>query len=123
SPLCTLYVRPSKSGIVLLEATFNKSLSGLWRVQLRRKGKYASKSFRLKADAARGANGLDDRAFRGPQLNADRSSNTQTVGNLIQLHFSDLREAGKMVGLSKQDSLEKMQREIGLVRMAHLDKQ
>jgi hypothetical protein len=49
-------------------ATLNRLKTGLWRAQVRRKDKYASKSFRLKSDAERWANEQEDRAYRGQSV-------------------------------------------------------
>ena len=42
--------------------SFTKLPSGRWRVQIRRQGKSASKTFRLKSDADRWATEQEDRA-------------------------------------------------------------
>ena len=49
-------------------ATITHQPSGSWRAVIRRKRDYASKTFRLKADAERWAREQEDRADRGQSV-------------------------------------------------------
>jgi len=51
-------------------ATFDKLPSGRWRVQVRRKGQTASRSFRLKSDAETWASEAEDNIERGRSVDA-----------------------------------------------------
>ncbi len=92
-------------------------------MQVRRKGKYASQSFRLKEDADAWATTQEDRAFRGETVSSARPAKTGTLGNLIRLHLKDHTEASKPIGRTKLYCLEKMERDIGHLRVADLTKQ
>jgi integrase len=104
-------------------ASISRLPSGLWRVQVRRKGQSTSKSFRLKTDAERWANEQEDRAYRGQTVTSAQQAKTGTLADLIQLHFADHAKASKPIGRTKRYSLEKMERDIGQTRVADLTKQ
>ena len=88
-------------------ASYNKLPSGYWRVQVRRKGQYASSTFRRKSDAEAWALQRELAAEGGKSIVQLKPDN-QTFGDLIDLHVSDLAEVGKPLLRSKRLCLEKL---------------
>lgn len=76
-------------------ATFVKLPSGNWRVQIRRKGRYASETFQRRRDAQLWALEMERRADRRETISAKRPDNIKTFGNLIDLHIADMHEVKK----------------------------
>ena len=103
--------------------TFIQHTSGHWRAVVRRKRAYASKTFRLKADAERWAREQEDRADRGQSVSPKPPANPRTVGDLIQLHRADLAEVGKALGRSKRFTLEKLEAELGNLKHTELTRE
>ncbi|MCK9914281.1 hypothetical protein MXD81_34520 [Microbacteriaceae bacterium K1510] len=85
-------------------ATFSRSKSGLWRAQIRRKGKYVNETFRRRKGAEEWALDIERRIDRQEPA-ITRSRNAKLVGDLITLHRVDIEEVGKKFGRSKDTSL------------------
>ncbi len=104
-------------------ATFVQHASGNWRAIVRRKRTYASKTFRLKVDAERWAREQEDRADRGQSISTRPTAAPKTIAHLIQLHRADLAEVGKVIGRSKQYTLDKLEAELGSLKYPELTRQ
>ena len=97
-------------------AAFNKLPSGYWRVQVRRKRQYASRTFRLKSDAERWALEAErDIATRQERPTRPKSTVAPRSVDLIRLHITDMAEVGKAPLRSKAKTLEKIQGALGTV--------
>lgn len=103
-------------------ATINKLPSGSWRVQIRRKGKYASETFLRRADGEAWARAIESKIDRGEPILLDAAS-TKTFGGLIDLHKSDLAQVGKTYGRSKAASLEFLSTRLGKLKPSELDRE
>ncbi|CAN7304609.1 hypothetical protein LJR225_001662 [Phenylobacterium sp. LjRoot225] len=82
-------------------ATFKKLSSGNWRVQVRRKGRYLSETFRRHADAQAWSIAVERRIDRGETPTKRSRVDPTTFGHLIDLHIDDLKEVGKAPRRSK----------------------
>jgi integrase len=95
-------------------ATIVRLKSGSYRVQVRRKGQYASKTFLRKSDAddwaVQTARDIDSGKKPSKQV---RRRDTQTFGHLIDLHVNDLAEVGKALRRSKEHVLRRLKEDIG----------
>lgn len=94
-------------------ATFTKLPSGYWRVQVRRKRQYASRTFRLKSDAELWALEAERAVENGKSVDAPKIERGTTFGQLIQLHIADMSEVGKAPLRSKSKTLEKLEAVLG----------
>jgi hypothetical protein len=95
-------------------ATIKQLPSGYWRVQVRRKGLYASKTFRIKSDAQRWANGQEDRLDRGESV-SKQDRPTDTLGDLIELH-----QVGRAARRSKEYTLNRLKLSLGSIHTSAL---
>ncbi|HRO14585.1 MAG TPA: site-specific integrase [Paracoccus sp. (in: a-proteobacteria)] len=102
-------------------ATITKLPSGTWRVQVRRKGKYASETFLRRGDGEAWARAVELKIDRGEPILCDAT--TKTFGGLIDLHKGDLAQVGKCLGRSKAASLESLSARLGKLRPAELDRE
>ena len=105
-----------------LMASIAKLTSGSWRVQVRRKGQYASRTFRLRSDAQAWAREMEHRVDLGQSLNFRCGPRARTVGDLISLHGADMCEVGRAPLRSKAYSLEKLNRVLDPIRVRNLDR-
>ena len=103
-------------------ATFNKLPSGYWRAQIRRKGKYASKTFRLKSQAESWAIEAERAVELGKSATGPWIDPQTTVAWLIDLHIADMLEVGKPLLRSKAKCLEKLKSTIGKMPLSALDR-
>lgn len=103
-------------------ATITKLPSGSWRVQVRRKGKYASETFLRRGDGEVWARDIEHRIDRGEPIHCDTGA-TKTFGGLIDLHKSDLAQVGKTYGRSKAASLEFLAARLGKLKPSELDRE
>ncbi len=104
-------------------ATLTKLASGSWRVQVRRKGRYIAETFLRHDHAREWATETEAQVDRGHAPSGRRARNAKTFGHLIDLHIDDMKEVGKPPGRSKSATLEMLQREIGRLKMADLDRE
>ncbi len=104
-------------------ATFTKLQSGRWRVQLRRRGKYASRTFRLRGDADLWARESEQAIETGKSIVAPKIGKRSTFGNLITLHIQDMAEVGKAPLRSKAATLDKLQATLGSVTLSDLTRE
>ena len=99
-----------------------KTKEGAWSAQVRRKGKYASGTFRLKSLA----NEWTTETERLIDLSCDPykriDRNPKTVADLIDIHISDLQEIGTPLRRSKRAAMEALKRDLGTTRIDRLDR-
>lgn len=103
-------------------ATINKLPSGYWRVQIRRRRSYSSKTFRIKAAAERWANEQEARLERGDTV-TNREGRHETIAGLIELHLADMAEVGKAARRSKEATLKRLQTDFGAVSLTALTRE
>ncbi|WP_323041678.1 hypothetical protein [Gemmobacter sp.] len=103
-------------------ATITKLPSGSWRVQVRRKGKYASETFLRRGDGEAWARAIEHRIDCGEPILLEATA-TKTFGGLIDLHKSDLAQVGKRLGRSKAASLEFLSARLGKLKPSELDRE
>ncbi|MBG52205.1 MAG: integrase [Rhodobiaceae bacterium] len=94
-------------------ATFQKLPSGNWRALIRRKGKYASESFRRRHDAELWALETERRVDRRESVSVNRPTHIKTFGDLIDLHIRDMHEVKKPLRRSKAYTLQKLKERLG----------
>lgn len=104
-------------------ATFNKLPSGCWRAQVRRKGQYVSRTFRLKSEAEAWAIDAERAVQTGKDPDALQIDPKALFGTLIDLHIADLAEVGKPLLRSKAMCLEKLQRDLGKERLSNISRE
>ncbi|PHR60355.1 MAG: integrase [Robiginitomaculum sp.] len=104
-------------------ATILKLKSGSFRVQIRRRGQYASKTFLRRADAQSWALETERRADRGESINAPKNSKTLYFRNLIDLHIADMKEVRKPLRRSKEYSLNLLRKELGHLTLKKLNRE
>ncbi len=104
-------------------ATFIKTKSDSWRVQVRRKGQYASATFRRKAEAERWALETERRIDRGEDVALSNAHDATTFGELLDIHLDDLREVGKRIRRSKRGALKALRQRIGHLRIDQLTRE
>jgi integrase len=103
-------------------ATIVRTKEGSWRVQVRRKGKYASQTFKLKSLANEWAIETERLIDLGGDPTHQRIRDPKTVGDLIDLHVSDLHEVGRPLRRSKQAVMDALKRDLGATRIKRLDR-
>lgn len=102
--------------------TIVKTKEGAWRAQVRRKGKYASSTFRVKSLAYEWVVETERLIDLGGEPSRNRSGKARTIGDLIDLHISDLQEVKKPLRRSKRAVLHALNAELGSVRVFRLDR-
>ena len=103
-------------------ASYTRLSSGNWRVQIRRKGRYVANTFRRKSDAESWAFEMERRADLGRGLTKLRPSKLRTLGDLVDVHISDMAEVGKPLRRSKEYSLALLKSRLGKVRVTDLSR-
>lgn len=103
-------------------ATFARLPSGKWRVRVRRQGHTLTRSFRLKSDAEAWVRDQEGRIDRGETPIGKPPAARETFADLIELHFADLAELGRVFGRSKEATLLRLKDELGATRIAHLSR-
>ena len=104
-------------------ASITKLPSGAYRVQIRRKGRYASETFLRRDDAHRWARQAETRVDQGLAPNTSSIARVQTFGDLINLHIADMCEVGKSPRRSKAATLAALKRDLGNEKIGQLDRQ
>jgi integrase len=104
-------------------ATHKKLSSGNWRFQVRRKGRYASQTFRRQKDGEEWSLDIERRIDRGEDLLPRAKRNPQTIGDLIDLHVADMIEVGRPPLRSKSFTLEALKASLGRVRRGDLTRE
>ena len=103
--------------------TINKLPSGAYRVQIRRKGRYASETFLRRDDAHRWARQAETRIDQGLAPNKSSVSRLTTFGDLVDLHIADMCAVGKPPLRSKAATLAALKAQLGHSKIGHLDRQ
>ena len=97
--------------------------SGHWQVQIRLKGRSASETFFRHDHAREWATEAEAQIDRGHAPSGRRARSAKTFGALIELHIDDMKDVGKPPRRSKSATLEMLQRELGTLRIADLDRE
>lgn len=104
-------------------ASISKLPSGAYRVQVRRKGRYASETFLRRDDAHRWARQAETRVDQGLAPNKSSIGRLKCFGDLVDLHIADMCEVGKPPRRSKAATLRMLKRDLGKYKIGHLDRQ
>lgn len=105
-------------------ATLSQLPSGHWRVQVRLKGQYSSKTCVLKAEAENWAQKQEQLIISGERIQPEKKIKaSNTFGALINLHILDLAEVGRAPRRSKAYALEQLSRNLGPVDLKELNRQ
>ncbi len=83
--------------------TIIKSKEGTWRAQVRRKGKYASQTFRLKTQAQSWIRDTEQLIEIGGEPKRPKVFSANTIGALVDLYLDDLRD-GRHASRFRQSS-------------------
>ncbi len=102
--------------------TIVKTKEGTWRAQVRRKGKYASSTFRVKSLADEWIVETERLIDLGGEPSRNGSRKAKTIGDLIDLHIADLQEVRKPLRRSKRAVLNTLKTDLGHVRIIRLDR-
>ena len=108
--------------IARVMGTTVKTKEGTWRAQVRRKGKYASQTFRLKTLADEWIVETERLIDIGMEPSGRKLQKRKTIGDLIDLHVADLLEVGKPLRRSKRAVLNALKNDFGTVRIVHLNR-
>lgn len=103
-------------------AVIVKLKSGNWRVQVRRKGKYASRTFLRKCDAEGWAVQAERDIDQGKRPAQRLRTKAPTFGDLIDLHIHDLVDVGKRMRRSKDHVLRRLKEDLGDTPLTELTK-
>lgn len=93
--------------------TFKQLPSGNWRAQVRRKGVYASETFRRHKDAQEWALATERRIDLGEPATRSKVKDPTTFGDLIDLHVTDMKEVLRAPRRSKAFTLRCAEHEAG----------
>lgn len=104
-------------------ATFKQLPSGNWRAQIRRKGTYASETFRRNKDAQEWALATERRIDLGETATRSKVKDPTTFGDLIDLHITDMKEVRRAPRRSKAFTLDALQTKLGKVRLKELTRE
>ena len=88
---------------------------------VRRKGKYASRTFRVKSLADEWPVETKRLIDPGGEPSRNNSGKTKTIGDLIDLHITDLQKMRKPLRRSKRTVSNALKVELGCVRIIRLD--
>lgn len=104
-------------------ATFDRLPSGNWRVQVRRRGKVATRTFRLKTDAEQWSRQAEDSVQAGRSVHAPAIDRRTPFSTVIDLHINDLKEVGRCPRRSKSYTLGKLKENLGATALADFDRE
>jgi integrase len=104
-------------------ATFKQLHSGNWRVQIRRKGRYLSETFRRRKDADEWALDVERRIDRGEVPTTRAHFDPTTFAHLIDLHIEDMREVGRTLRRSKAFTLDALKKKLGCIKIKDLSRE
>lgn len=91
-------------------------------MQIHRKGKYASETFRNKTRASEWTVKTERLIDLGEAPISWKRGTPRTIGNLIDLHMDDLREVAKPMRRSKQAVLGTLKRDLGAAKITNSDR-
>ncbi|MGB8364214.1 MAG: tyrosine-type recombinase/integrase [Rhizomicrobium sp.] len=104
-------------------ANIRQLASGHWQVQIRLKGRKVTETFIRRDHAREWATEAEGQIDRGHSPSGRRGRTAKTFGALIDLHIDDMKEVGKPPLRSKSATLEMLHRELGVLRIADLDRE
>nr|WP_249793535.1 hypothetical protein [Bradyrhizobium cenepequi] len=87
-------------------ASFTQLPSGNWRVQVRRKNRYVSETFRRRKDGEDWALYMERNIDRSGSPKPRAAVQAKTFGDIIDLHIEDMHEVGRPPRRSKAAVLE-----------------
>ena len=97
--------------------TFKQLPSGNWRAQVRRKGVYASETFRRHKDAQEWALATERRIDLGEPASRSKVKDPTTFGDLIDLHVTDMKEVLRAPRRSKAFTLDALKTKLGKLKL------
>jgi integrase len=103
--------------------TIFKTGQGHWRAQVRRNGKYASKTFRLKTLADRWVIETERSIDLGCMLVRGSIQSLHTLSDLIDLHIADMHEVDRPLRRSKHAVLAALKRDLGSLPIGKLNRE
>jgi hypothetical protein len=95
--------------------------SGNWRVQVRRKNRYVSESFRRRKDGEDWALDMERNIDRSGSPKPRAAVQARTFGDIIDLHVEDVQEVGRPPRRSKAAVLEALKEALGTVKLSQLN--
>lgn len=104
-------------------ATLHKLPSGRWRAQVRRNRHSTSRTFRLRADAETWARDQETRIDRGETPIGALPASRETFADLIDLHFADMAEVGRVFGRSKEATLLRLKDTLGAIKVSDISRE
>lgn len=103
-------------------ASITRLPSGAYRVQIRRKGRYASETFIRRDDAHKWARQAETLVDQGLPPNRSSVARLHTFGDLVDLHIADMCAVGKPPRRSKAATLATLKDDLGKEKIGHLDR-
>jgi len=103
--------------------TFKQLPSGNWRAQVRRKGVYASETFRRHRDAQEWALATERRIDLGESASRSKTKDLTTLGDLIDLHVTDMKEVLRAPRRSKAFTLDALNTKLGKLKLKDLTRE
>lgn len=103
-------------------ASITRLRSGSYRVQIRRKGRYASETFMRRDDARKWARQAETPVDQGLPPNRSSVARLRTFGDLVDLHIADMCAVGKPPRRSKAATLATLKGDLGKEKIGHLDR-
>ena len=104
-------------------AVIVKLPSGAWRVQVRRKKIYSSKTFIRHSDATSWALETERAIDQGLDLKSVGRGQSATFGEVIDLHIKDMQEIGKPLGRSKNAVLAALKKSVGKTALKNMTRE
>ncbi|MET4848020.1 hypothetical protein [Bradyrhizobium japonicum] len=104
-------------------ANFTQLPSGNWRVQVRRKNRYVSETFRRHKDGEDWALDMERNIDRSGSPKPRAAVQAKTFGDIIDLHIEDMHEVGRPPRRSKAAVLEALKEALGTVKLPKLNRE
>ena len=104
-------------------ASFTHLPSGNWRVQVRRKNRYVSETFRRRKDGEDWALDMERNIDRSGSPKPRAAVQAKTFGDIIDLHIEDMHEVGRPPRRSKAAVLEALKDALGTVKLPKLNRE
>jgi len=92
-------------------------------VQVRRKGRYVSQTFRRHDTAQKWARDIEDRIDQGERPTSRPEVDKQTFGHLIDLHIKDMKDVDKAPRRSKSATLDALKVQLGQIKLGDLTRE
>lgn len=103
-------------------ATISKLPSGGYRVQIRRKGRYANETFHRRDEAHKWARQAETPVDQGLSPNKSSAARLATFGDLVDLHIDDMCAVGRPARRSEAATLATLKNDLGSERIGHIDR-